>query len=228
MPEPTVSALIPVQNGERHLGEAIESILAQTRPVDEIVVVDNASTDRSAEIARGFGAIVRVVEEPEPGVALARNAAVAAADGDYLAFLDHDHLWEPRKTELQLAAFEADPGLDFVAGHALQFTEDLEAGVEERLTIPFEPQPGQHLDAVMAPRRTWEKIGPWSATTQMGEGLVWFLRAKDFGMRHLMLPEVIVRRRIHTANRSFTNHDLRTEWTRALKESLDAKRAAGG
>jgi glycosyltransferase involved in cell wall biosynthesis len=227
MPEPTVSALIPVQNGERHLGEAIESILAQTRPVEEIVVVDNASTDRSAEIAGGFGGIVRVVEEPAPGVGLARNAGLAAAVGDHLAFLDHDDLWEPRKTELQLAALAGDPGLDFVVGHAIQFTEDLDARVEDRVQIPSGSQPAQHLDAVMAPRRTWERIGPWSSDVQMGEGLLWFLRAKELGMRSSMLPDVIVRRRIHGANRSFGNHHQRGEWTRALKASLDAKRAAG-
>jgi glycosyltransferase involved in cell wall biosynthesis len=228
MPEPTVSALIPVQDGERHLGAALESVLAQTRPVDEVVVVDNASTDRSAEIARGFGEKVRVVSEPDPGVGLARNAAVRAASGEYLAFLDHDDLWEPRKTELQLAAFEADPGLDFVVGHVVQFTEDLEAGVEERVRIPAGPQPGQHLEVVMAPRPTWERIGPWSREVTLAEGLVWFLRASELGMRHAMLPEVIVRRRIHGANRSFGNHDQRSEWTQALKASLDAKRAAGG
>jgi glycosyltransferase involved in cell wall biosynthesis len=225
MSEPRVSALIPVQDGELHLSEAIESVLAQTRPVDEIVVVDNASNDRTAEIARSFGPVVRLVEEPTPGVGIARNAAVAAAEGDYLAFLDHDDLWEPIKTELQLAAFAADPGLDFVVGHVVQFTDGLEAEVEERLRIPTEPQPGQHLESLMAPRATWDRIGPWSDSMTMGEGLVWFLRARDLGMRGLMLPDLVVRRRIHASNRSFQNHGDRTEWTRALKASLDAKRA---
>src|SRR4051794_32907918 len=225
MSEPRVSALIPVQDGERHLSEAIESVLAQTRPVDEIVVVDNASSDRSAEIARSFGSIVRLVEEPTPGVAIARNTAVAAAEGDYLAFLDHDDLWEPSKTELQLAAFEADRGLDFVSGHVVQFTEELDPEVEERLQIPTEPQPGQHLEALLAPRSTWDRIGPWPRSATLGEGLVWFLRASDLGMQHLMLPDVVIRRRIHGSNRSLRNHEQRTEWTRALKASLDAKRA---
>src|SRR3954447_25800030 len=109
-----VSALICVRDGEAYLAEAIESILGQTAPASEVIVVEDSSTDRSADIARSYAPRVRLVQ-PEPrGLGGARKAAVAAASGDLLAFLDSDDLWEPNKLELQLEAFAQDPALDFV------------------------------------------------------------------------------------------------------------------
>lgn len=224
MPEPTVSALILVHDGERHLGEAIESVLAQTRPVDELIVVDHDSSDRSAAIARGFGGIVRVVEDTRPGIGHARNTAVSEASGDYLAFLDHDDLWEPRKTELQLAGFAINPGVDLVFGHMVQFADDLDPQLAARLDISDRPQPGLHLGTLMATRSVWRRVGWWEGEEEASDGLVWFIRANQLGLRRLMLPDVVTRRRIHGSNQSFANHDDRVEWARALKASLDERR----
>jgi len=226
MTEPRVSALIPVHDGEEHLDQAIESALAQTHPPMEVIVVANDCSDRSAEIAESFGGIVRVVSEPRRGITFARNTALAAAQGDYLAFLDHDDLWEPAKTENQLAAFDADPGLALVLGLALQFAdEDLDPAVAARITVPNHPQPGMLIGAVLAPRSTFEKVGDWQGANEVADGLVWFIRARELGLRERMLDEVVVRRRIHGGNQSFHNHDQRSEWLQALKGSLDAKRA---
>jgi len=222
--EPAVSALIPVHDGEEFLGAALESVLAQTHAPAEVVVVDNASSDRSVEIAREFGDPVRVVEEPRPGILLARNACLEAASGEYFAFLDHDDLWEPTKTELQLAAFAADPGLDLVLGQIVQFTDGIDDERAARIRIPHGPQPGRHLNTVLAPRATWERIGPWDPGSGVADGLVWFIRVAELGMRQRMLDEVVARRRIHRGNRSFDNHADRGEWIQVLKASLDGRR----
>lgn len=89
----TISFIIPAYNAEKFIGEAIESALNQTRPAKEIIVVDDASTDRTVEIARGFGERVKVlVNEKNSGPGHSRNAGVAASAGDYLAFLDADDI----------------------------------------------------------------------------------------------------------------------------------------
>jgi glycosyltransferase involved in cell wall biosynthesis len=117
----TVSVVIPARDGEQHLVEAIESVLAQSRPPDEVVVVDDGSTDGTAAVARGFGAQVVVVSQPQLGVAPAVNRGVQESRGTLLAFVDADDLWLPGKLELQLTALRERAELEAVFGHAVQF-----------------------------------------------------------------------------------------------------------
>lgn len=225
MAEPLITAAIPVRDGEAYLAEAIESVLAQSRPCDQVVVVDNGSTDRSAEIAAGFGPVVEVVPEPRPGIGLARNAALRAARGDYLAFLDADDLWAMEKTTVQLAAFEAEPRLQLVFGHVRQFvSSDLAEEDSEGLRVPADPQPGQHIGAMLARREAIEAIGPWPDDVRVSDGLTFFLRARELGLAEAMLPETVMLRRVHGGNHSLSNRDQRREFAFHLKRSLDRRR----
>jgi glycosyltransferase involved in cell wall biosynthesis len=106
-----VSVVIPTYNAGPLVVEAVESVLAQIRPADEVVVVDDGSTDDTAERLGRFGPPVRVVRKENGGVSTARNRGVAEATGDVVAFLDADDVWHPRKLELQLAALAARPDL---------------------------------------------------------------------------------------------------------------------
>jgi glycosyltransferase involved in cell wall biosynthesis len=107
----SVSVCIPTYNAAEFLREAVGSALAQTRPPDEIVVVDDGSTDHTREVCRSFGARVRYVRQERDGTlgAGARARAMREARGEWLALLDHDDLWLPRKLERQLAAAAAHP-----------------------------------------------------------------------------------------------------------------------
>jgi len=223
--EPLVTAAIPVRDGEAYLAEAIESVLGQSRSCDQVIVVDNGSTDRSAAIAAGFGSLVEVVHEPRPGIGLARNAALRAARGDYLAFLDADDLWEPDKTALQLAAFEAGPELQLVFGHVLQFlSPDLAAEQAVGLQVPTAPQPGHYIGAMLARRAAIEAIGPWPEDVRVSDGLTFFLRVRELGLEQTMLAETVALRRVHGGNHSVHNRGERGEFARHLKRSLDRRR----
>jgi glycosyltransferase involved in cell wall biosynthesis len=223
----TVSAAIPVRDGEAYLAEAIESVLAQSRPCDQVIVVDNGSTDRSAEIARGFAPAVEVVPEPRPGIGAARNAAMAAASGDYVAFLDADDLWQPGKTRLQLAAFEADPDLQLAFGHVLQFVSpEIPAKEAAALRVPPDPQPGLYIGAMLARRSAIEAVGPWAEDVRVSDGLSFLLRARELGLEQAMLPETVTHRRVHGGNHSIHNRGERSEFARQLKHSLDRRRGA--
>jgi glycosyltransferase involved in cell wall biosynthesis len=227
LPEPLVTAAIPVRDGEAYLAAAIESVLGQSRPCDQVIVVDNGSTDRSAEIAAGFGSAVEVVPEPQPGIGAARNAALRAARGDYLAFLDADDLWEAEKTALQLAAFDAQPGLQLVFGHVRQFVSpDLAGEDAESLRVPAEPQPGQYIGAMLARRAAIEAIGPWPEDVRVSDGLTFLLRARELGLEQAMLAETVTLRRVHGGNHSIHNREERGEFARHLKRSLHRRRGA--
>jgi glycosyltransferase involved in cell wall biosynthesis len=103
---PTVSVVIPVYNGARFIGAAIESVLAQTVPVRECLVVDDGSEDGTAAVVSGWGAPVRVLRQPRAGVAEARNRGLREARGSHVAFLDADDVWLPAKLERQQEALD--------------------------------------------------------------------------------------------------------------------------
>jgi glycosyltransferase involved in cell wall biosynthesis len=224
--EPVVTAAIPVRNGEAYLAEAIESVLGQTRPCEQVIVVDNGSTDRSAEIARGYGSAVEVLSEPREGIGAARNAAMRAARGSHVAFLDADDLWDPAKIALQLAGFEADPDLQLAFGHVRQFVSpDLAAEEAAVLHVPAGPQPGLYIGAMLAARSAMEVVGPWSEDVQISDGLTFMLRARELGLKQVMLPQTVTLRRVHGENHSIRNQGERAEFARLLKQSLDRRRA---
>jgi glycosyltransferase involved in cell wall biosynthesis len=102
----TVSAVIPVHNGAAYVAEAIRSVLSQTRPPIECLVIDDGSTDATAEVVRGFGDEVAYVRHEREGVSAARNRGAGLARGRLIGFLDHDDEWLPDKLQRQVQALQ--------------------------------------------------------------------------------------------------------------------------
>ena len=115
MTRPTVSVIVPVYNRAHLIGQTLAALLAQTRSADEIIVVDDGSTDGSAAVARTFGSAVQVVEMPNGGPALARNRGLAEAAGDFVQFMDSDDLPTPHFLAARLDAL-ADSNADIAYG----------------------------------------------------------------------------------------------------------------
>lgn len=107
MTMPLVSVVMPCHNGEAFLAEAIDSVLGQTMRDFELIVVDDGSTDGSPAILAGYGDRIRVLRQRNQGVSAARNAAIAAAQGSFIAFLDSDDYWEPEFLQAMLDAMSA-------------------------------------------------------------------------------------------------------------------------
>jgi len=107
----TVSLVIATFNHARLLGEALDSALSQTLAGVDVVVVDDGSTDDTPAVLARYGGRVRIVRQPNRGLAAARNAGIAAARGRYLAFLDADDVVAPTKLAEQLAVLERAPGV---------------------------------------------------------------------------------------------------------------------
>ncbi len=123
---PGVSVVIPVYNSERHVGEAIESILAQTFTDFELILIDDGSTDRSHEVMRSYrDPRIRLVRnDSNLGIPKTRNEGVFLAEGDYLAFLDHDDYAYPRRLEKQVAFLERRPDCAAVGSWAVWVYEN--------------------------------------------------------------------------------------------------------
>src|SRR5713101_9096613 len=104
-----ISVLIPAYNAAPYLKEAIESALSQSYAPHEIIVVDDGSTDGTADIARSFGSQVRLLQHANRGVAASRNRGIEEATGDWIALLDADDLFLPDKLLLQVRAVDHNP-----------------------------------------------------------------------------------------------------------------------
>jgi len=113
---PTFSVVIAAHNAERTLGTALQSVLDQSWPAHELIVVDDGSTDRTGDIAGAFGAAVQCLRQRNAGVSAARNAGARAATGDWLAFLDADDWYFPDRLRWHAEWIARDPALDFLTG----------------------------------------------------------------------------------------------------------------
>jgi glycosyltransferase involved in cell wall biosynthesis len=107
--KPAVSVIIPTYNRAWCLGEAVDSVLAQDFNGFELIVVDDGSTDGTAELLAAYGNQIIILQRENSGVSAARNAGIAAARGEWIAFLDSDDLWLPRKLSTQVEFFNSHP-----------------------------------------------------------------------------------------------------------------------
>jgi glycosyltransferase involved in cell wall biosynthesis len=222
---PEVSVVIPAHDAERYLAEAISSVLAQTRRDLEVVVVDDGSTDRTKAIAEGFGEPVRCLSREQGGIGAARNFGVEHAHGRYLAFLDSDDLWVEDKLELQLGACADD--VDLVLGLVQEFiSPELDAERVARIRCAPEPRPGYLPGALLVARERFERVGPFREDLRVGEFVDWMARVRELGLRELMLPREVLRRRLHDENQSVRNRDDMTDFARVVKASLDRRRGS--
>jgi glycosyltransferase involved in cell wall biosynthesis len=215
MTETLVGLVMPAWNAEAFVGEAIDSVLAQTHRIADIVVVDDGSSDRTAEIARAFGAPVRVVSQTNSGVGAARNTGVRLVRGDWIAFLDADDLLTPRAIEARLEAVREDPQLQLVFGSSRRLTDGV-AGQLLRSPLP---------SSMLIHRDAFDRIGEFGTDTR-GDAISWLLRARELGIRERTLDEQVMWRRVHGANESIRHRDDFTAFARALKSSLDRRRAS--
>jgi glycosyltransferase involved in cell wall biosynthesis len=145
-----VSVVIPTFNYGRFIAEAIESVLRQTRAADEIIVVDDGSTDGTEAVVAAFGDKVRYLRQENAGVCAARNRGVAESSGDVIAFLDADDIWHAGKIEKQLEKFAADAEIGLV--HCAMREFESETG--ETLRLHAEGMEGDVADELLLWERT--------------------------------------------------------------------------
>ena len=223
---PGISVVIPVYNGARYLSECIESVCGQTTPATEIIVVDDGSEDETPKVARHWGDRVRYQRISRGGPARARNHGVRLVATDVLAFIDSDDIWLSSKLELQMAALSREDGPTMVFGHVQQFVSS-DLMPEEALALKFNPAPlpGPTASTLVIRKSDFDRVGPFDESLATGEFIEWSSRASDLGIKTLLVPDVVCRRRLHRNNMGRGGAAIHgAGYLRMLKQVLDRRR----
>ena len=222
--EPLIGVVVPVNNGELYLEDALRSVFSQTYRQFEVIVVDDGSRDRSSQIARSFEE-ARLIRQTNQGVAAARNTGISAAQADLLTFLDSDDTWPPDRLRIQVDFLLEHPDVGFTIGRYRNF---LEPGTPRPQWLDEaalkEEQTGYFPGTLIVRRATLETVGLFNPDYRVGEGAEWFVRAKETNVPMAILDDVLLHRRIHGSNLTRQARLVNSSILQALKESLDRKR----
>ena len=183
----TVSIVIPAYNAEQYLGETIESVLAQTFDDFELLIIDDGSTDNTAEIVRNYSFKdnrVKLRSQQNQGVSIARNTGIKLAKGEYIAFLDSDDKWLPNKLAVHIEHFNQDSNLGASFGKVEFLTSDgqLTGHLSNSLLTGIKPEyllyenPTITTSNIVVRREVFEQVGGFDEQISYSEDLEWLLR----------------------------------------------------
>jgi glycosyltransferase involved in cell wall biosynthesis len=221
-----VSVVMTAFDEEAFIGDAVESVFAQTYRSFELIVVDDASTDRTAAIAAGFDEARVVRRSTRGGFAAARNTGLAEARGEFWTIFDADDVMPPERLALQVAFLRENPSLGMVLG------------LTEAFVTPGDRRPAHWNPAwdagpfpactgtMMARREAFELVGLYDEQLPVSADVEWLARAKDAGVRAGRIDAVCLHRRIHAGSASSDHAQIRAVLLRVLRESLHRRRGA--
>jgi glycosyltransferase involved in cell wall biosynthesis len=221
-----VSVVIPVLNGEDYLGDALASVASQTLKNLEIIVVDDGSTDGTAQLVARVGhPRLHYIYQQRSGAAAARNSGVEHAAAPLIAFLDADDLWLPDKLQRQVAALREGSG-DMIFTQIEEFVSpELDPGEAARVRVKQGRMDGLSPTTSLIRRSDFQRVGPFNSAFSVAEFIDWFSRAEALGLKAHVVPEVLARRRVHRNNQTRLNPAHRLDYSRVVKQALDRRRA---
>ena len=206
---PTLSVIIPNYNRADLIGETLDNVLAQTRAPDEVIVVDDGSTDNSVAIIERYGKRVTLIRQANAGPGAARNRGLAAARGELIQFMDSDDLWSLNKLEAQERAL-IESGADFA------YSPWLQARLENGQARHADPVIQQHPLPPSRPPLAWylrgwvivfqcclfrrsllDAAGPYREDLMPSEDSELLFRILKGGARPVHVPEALVLYRLH-------------------------------
>lgn len=221
---PLVSVIVPAYNAEASLERTLSSLLAQDYEPLEVIVVDDGSTDGTAEVAARFPDVV-VVRQENAGPSAARNRGVEAANGEFVAFVDADDEVPANKVSVQVSYLLEHPEAGCVLGRQEVELED--AGAPEWIGHDpvFGDFAGVPLMSLVTRTAVFRELGGFDPALRIAEDrdLLVRMRARSIGIA--VVPEVVLRRRFHGRNLTFDRPETHP-LLRSLKDNLDRARAA--
>ncbi len=222
---PLISTIINVYNGIPFIEESIKSILTQDYPNIEIIVVDDGSSDDTKSVVSKFMPKIKYIYQENAGIAAAKNRGVENAGGEFFAFLDADDLWMDEKTSMQMNRLLKDPSLEMIFSYIEQFySPELSEKERKKYYCPDKPSPGISSTSMIIRRDSFYKVGLFNTQWRKGIFNDWYLRACELELKSVVLPDILVKRRIHNKNHGITHKDKSVDYVRMLKASLDRRR----
>jgi glycosyltransferase involved in cell wall biosynthesis len=225
MREPLVSVIMPIKNSKLYVGQALQSVAAQTFEHCQIIVVDGGTGDEESMVR----AFPRTVYIPQQGTGLAQawNRGLQAAEAPLIAFLDSDDLWVQHKLASQVEHLARYPSMDCVIGRVSFFLEKgharpkgFNAALLQKSHVAYMP------GTAMIRREVFQRLGQFDERFQMATDIAWFANLRRSGLKIGTLDDVLLHKRIHSNNLSYLTAFpvYRRELAQILKESLDRRR----
>ncbi|WP_310386431.1 glycosyltransferase family A protein [Roseateles sp.] len=210
-----VSIILPAYNAEKFISQTIASISEQTFADFEIIVVDDGSRDATAAIATAADPRVRVITQANQGIAQARNVGVLAAQGQYIAFMDHDDLWHPQKLETQVKLLELDASCAVVYGEFERWTPPMPPAFKNTKLDCGQQVPALSgmilsrlvetnwvlFSTAMFRRHVFDRVGLFDPTMPPADDWDFALRAAE-QFKFVKLAQVVALYRIHAGQTS--------------------------
>lgn len=235
----TISVIMAVKDGASFVDAALESAAEQTRAPAEIVVVDDGSTDDTAAVvtawADGQTTPVHLIRQENQGASAARNRAIDASTGDYVAILDADDRWPPERLAHMAGHLDAHPDTGIVLGRQ-------EVAIEAGAPLPYwlEDADGEATGAVaparlpvgtnsfVARRAIFDRLGGYAPDMRHGEDTDWILRARDAGIGVTVLDVVVLVRGIRGTNLTLETDGQRRAIFDVLQRRMARRRDPDG
>lgn len=219
MEHPLLSVIMPSYNTAHFIGEAIDSVINQDYPHIELIVVDDGSTDGTVETVRAYGERIQLITQQNQGSAAARNAGLAVARGELIAFLDSDDVWLPGKVRTQVEYLRRNPQVQMVYGRWNVWKPEADGSFAPPTTLESEKStsaepPGivaegsgwlynrllfaslLHTITVLARRSLIEAVGPFDTALKRGQDYDYWIRASRITEIH-QIDRILAQYRLH-------------------------------
>ena len=218
-----ISVIVPVYNGVDFLEDALASIRQQDYCPLEIVIIDDGSTDGTADLAATMGQDIHWIFQQNKGPSAARNAGLAMSQGEFIAFLDADDLWPLGKLHAQVEILLANPDAEIVLGRIKRIDY---SGTPPILAADSNGSLfGIHLGSAVFRKSVFDKVGFFDEDLRCSEDHDWFLRAREQNISIISIPRVTLLYRQHRKNMTLREVAQGYQLPRVLKKSLDRRRS---
>lgn len=222
-----ISVVIPAYDSAEFICEAIASVRRQGDVPLEVVVVDDGSTDGTADLAASQGEDVTVIRQANAGPAAARNAGVRSTTSKYIAFLDADDIWPDRRIGPLLDRLERDADLGIAVGKT-QLVVQTADGPTGTLSTSGPPWHAPVFGSTLIRRSAFAAVGSIDSALEPAEDMDWFIRAREMDVPTAVLADTSLLYRLHGSSLTSGADPIRRNMLLALKRSLDRRREEGG